>query len=111
MEKEQKQLKECCLELNSYVQKNKGIKEKSIPFAQLIRNYANIDDLTPEIFNTLIEKIIIDEEPSQNYQQKTKEITIIYRFVGKIITLEHVQALNPIPMKSVHQKSFDISHF
>lgn len=102
MEKEQKQLKERCLELNSYVQKNKDIKEKSIQFAQLIRNYANIDDLTPEILNTLIEKIIIDEEASQNYQQKTKEITIIYRFVGKIITLEHIQALNPIPMKSGH---------
>ena len=73
MEKEQKQLKECCLELNSYVQKNKGIKEKSIQFAQLIRNYTNIDDLTPEIFNTLIEKIIINEEPSQNYRRKQRK--------------------------------------
>lgn len=85
MEQEQRQLRLRCAELEACVQKSKNERNKSAQFAKLISQYVNLEDLTPEILNTLIEKITIDETPSLN----TKEICIYYRFVGNISVLEH----------------------
>jgi hypothetical protein len=85
MEKEQQNLKARCLELETYVQKGKNAKNKSIQFAKLISQYVDFEDFNAEVLNTLIEKITINEIPNLS----TKEICIYYRFIGNISVLEH----------------------
>jgi hypothetical protein len=85
IEKEQQNLKARCLELETYVQKGKNAKNKSIQFAKLISQYVDFEDFNAEVLNTLIEKITINEIPNLS----TKEICIYYRFIGNISVLEH----------------------
>ena len=41
-------------------------------------------DLTAEMLNTLIEKIVVHEAVKDSDGTRTQEIEIFYRFVGKI---------------------------
>ena len=50
----------------------------------LIKQYANPTELTAEMLNTLIEKIVIHEAVKDFDGTRTQEIEIFYRFVGKI---------------------------
>ena len=50
----------------------------------LIKQYANPTELTAEMLNTLIEKIVIHEAIKDSDGTRTQEIEIFYRFVGKI---------------------------
>ena len=51
---------------------------------QLIRQYTNPTELTAELLNTLIEKILIHEAVKQPDGTREQEIEIFYHFVGKI---------------------------
>lgn len=64
----------------SQVRQNTSDAEKWIA---LIKKYAYPTELTAELLNTLIEKIVIFE-PENNDGEKTQKIEIHYRFVGKI---------------------------
>ncbi len=50
----------------------------------LIKQYANPTELTAELLNTLIEKIIIHEATKTEDGKREQEIEIYYRFIGKI---------------------------
>lgn len=50
----------------------------------LIKQYANPKELTADLLNTLIEKIVIHEAVKGEGGMRDQEIEIIYRFVGKI---------------------------
>ena len=50
----------------------------------LIKQYANPTELTAELLNTLIEKIIIHEANKSADGMRDQEIEIYYRFIGKI---------------------------
>ena len=50
----------------------------------LIKQYANPKELTAELLNTLIEKIVIHEAVKGEDGMRDQEIEIFYRFVGKI---------------------------
>ena len=50
----------------------------------LIKQYANPTELTAEMLNTLIEKIVVHEAVKDFDGTRTQEIVIFYRFVGKI---------------------------
>lgn len=50
----------------------------------LIKQYANPKELTAELLNTLIEKIVIHEAVKGEGGMRDQEIEIFYRFVGKI---------------------------
>ncbi len=50
----------------------------------LIKQYANPTELTAEMLNTLIEKIVVHEAVKDSDGTRTQEIVIFYRFVGKI---------------------------
>ena len=50
----------------------------------LIKQYANPTELSAEMLNTLIEKIVIHEATKGTDGTRTQEIEIFYRFVGKI---------------------------
>lgn len=57
--------------------------EKLSKFLKIVKSYTEIEELTPEILNSFIEKIYIGE--TEKYDgRKMQEIEIIYKFVGAI---------------------------
>ena len=53
-------------------------------WVDLIKQYANPTELTAELLNTLIEKIVIHEATKGDDGMREQEIEIYYRFIGKI---------------------------
>lgn len=51
---------------------------------ELIKQYANPTELTAELLNTLIEKIVVHEAVKYESGFREQEIEICYRFIGKI---------------------------
>lgn len=57
--------------------------EKLSKFLKVVKSYTKIEELTPEILNSFIEKIYIGE--TEKYDgRKMQEVEIIYKFVGAI---------------------------
>ena len=57
--------------------------EKLSKFLKMVKTYSEIRELTPEILNSFVEKIIISE--TEWYAgRKMQEVKIIYKFVGAI---------------------------
>ena len=57
--------------------------EKLSKFLKVVKSYTEIEELTPEILNSFIEKIYIGE--TEKYDgRKMQEVEIIYKFVGVI---------------------------
>ena len=57
--------------------------EKLSKFLKVVKSYTEIEELTPEILNSFIEKIYIGE--TEKYEgRKMQEVEIIYKFVGAI---------------------------
>lgn len=55
--------------------------EKLSKFLKVVKSYTKIEELTPEILNSFIEKIYIGE--TEKYDgRKMQEVEIIYKFVG-----------------------------
>ncbi len=50
----------------------------------LIKQYANPTELTAELLNTLIEKIVVHEAVKSEDGSREQEVEIFYRFIGKI---------------------------
>ena len=50
----------------------------------LIKQFSSPTELTAEMLNTLIEKILVHEATKDADGNRTQEIEIVYRFVGKI---------------------------
>lgn len=50
----------------------------------LIRRYANPTELTPELVNALIEKILVHEAVKSKDGAREQEVEIFYRFIGKL---------------------------
>lgn len=62
-------------------QKNSGNAEK---WVKLIQQYTDLEELTAEVLNTLIDKILVHEAVNGADGIKEQEVEIFYRFVGKI---------------------------
>ena len=57
--------------------------EKLSMFLKVVKSYTEIEELTPEILNSFIEKIYIGE--TEKYDgRKMQEVEIVYKFVGAI---------------------------
>ena len=57
--------------------------EKLSKFLKVVKSYTKIEELTPEILNSFIEKIYMGE--TEKYDgRKMQEVEIIYKFVGAI---------------------------
>ncbi len=50
----------------------------------LIKQYSSPTELTADMLNTLIEKVLVHEATKDADGNRTQEIEIVYRFVGKI---------------------------
>lgn len=53
-------------------------------WVKLIKQYANPTELTAELLNTLIEKILVHEATTDAEGYRVQEVEIFYRFIGKI---------------------------
>ena len=58
--------------------------EDAQKWVELIKQIGSPEELTAEILNALIEKIIIHEATEDDFGFRQQEIEIIFRFVGKI---------------------------
>ena len=50
----------------------------------LMKRYVNPTELTAELLNTLIEKIVVHEAVKGEDGSREQEVEIFYRFIGKI---------------------------
>ena len=51
---------------------------------ELIRRYTNIAELSADLLNALIEKVVIHEATKDTDGSRVQEVEIYYRFIGKI---------------------------
>lgn len=67
-------------QLNSVREQENGVEK----WVELMKQYTAIDELTADMLNMLIEKILVHEAVKDTDGNRTQEIEIFYRFVGKI---------------------------
>ena len=82
-EDEGNELKMKIQELKTALASSVQDEEKLSKFLKVVKSYTEIEELTPEILNSFIEKIYIGE--TEKYGgRKMQEVEIIYKFVGAI---------------------------
>ena len=82
-EDEGNDLKTKIQELKNALDSSVQDEEKLSKFLKVVKSYTKIEELTPEILNSFIEKIYIGE--TEKYDgRKMQEVEIIYKFVGAI---------------------------
>ncbi len=81
---EQQELVEKIERLTAELSAEKETNDNAEKWIALIKQYANPDELTAELLNALIEKIVIHEATKGEDGMRDQEIEIYYRFVGKI---------------------------
>ena len=82
-EDEGNELKTKIQELKNALASSVQEEEKLSKFLKVVKSYTKIEELTPEILNSFIEKIYIGE--TEKYDgRKMQEVEIIYKFVGAI---------------------------
>ena len=82
-EDEGNDLKQKIVELQNALAASVQDEEKLSKFLKVVKTYTEIQELTPEILNSFIEKIYIGETEKYN-SRKMQEVEIIYKFVGAI---------------------------
>ena len=81
---EQQELVEKIEKLKSELATEKQTTADAEKWIALIKQYSEPTELTAEMLNTLIEKIVVHEAVKDSDGTRTQEIEIFYRFVGKI---------------------------
>ena len=82
-EEEGNDLKQKTIELQNALSASVQDEEKLSKFLKVVKTYTEIQELTPEILNSFIEKIYIGE--TEKYDgRKMQDVEIIYKFVGAI---------------------------
>lgn len=78
-------------ELSEKVQKLKEAMDTAVQsvddaekWVKLIKQYANPAELTAELLNTLIEKILVREAATDAEGNRVQEVKIFYHFIAKI---------------------------
>lgn len=82
-EDEGNDLKQKILELQNALATSVQDEEKLSKFLKVVKTYTEIQELTPEILNSFVERIYIGETERYN-DRKMQEVEIIYKFVGAI---------------------------
>ena len=50
---------------------------------KLVERYSNIEELTPEIIRSFVDKIIVHEKRKENGHYR-QEVEIVYNFIGTV---------------------------
>lgn len=82
-EDEGNDLKQKTIELQNALTASVQDEEKLSKFLKIVKAYTEIQELTPEILNSFVERIYIGETERYN-DRKMQEVEIIYKFVGAI---------------------------
>lgn len=82
-EDEGNELKQKIIELQNALSASVQDEEKLSKFLKVVKTYTEIQELTPEILNSFVERIYIGETERYN-DRKMQEVEIIYKFVGAI---------------------------
>ncbi|MCM1055680.1 MAG: DUF4368 domain-containing protein, partial [Bacteroides sp.] len=83
-QEEQAQLEEKKQVLHAKLDKSEQDSEGAEKWLTLIRKYTELTELTAPLLNELIDKIVVHQAENDENGNKTQEIEIFYRFVGKI---------------------------
>ncbi len=82
-ETEQAELEGKIAELNETIKANRENGENAENFVDLIKQYADIDELTQALLNTLIDRIEV-HEPEEVEGEYIQKIDVFYKFVGRL---------------------------
>ena len=83
-EREQLQLKEKREMMAAEIARNDEVYENIEKFLPIIRKYTDIQELTAQILNELIEKIVVHEKVIAEDGTKSQQVDIYYKFIGCI---------------------------
>ena len=81
---EQQELDEKIRTLEAELSTEKKVTDNAEKWIAVLKQYSNPTELTAELLNTLVEKILIHETEENSFGETELVIDIIYRFVGKI---------------------------
>ena len=81
---EQQELAEKIERLNADLAAEQQSAVDAEKWVNLIKQYVNPTELTAELLNALIEKIVVHEAVKDESNTRTQEIEIYYRFIGKV---------------------------
>ena len=82
-ETEQAELTEKAQTLKAEIEKDKKEKDEILDFLCLVEKYSSIEELTPEIIRSFVDKIIIHEKRKENGHYR-QEVEIVYNFIGAV---------------------------
>ena len=82
-ETEQADLTEKAQTLKAEIEKDKKEKDEILDFLCLVEKYSSIEELTPEIIRSFVDKIIIHEKRKENGHYR-QEVEIVYNFIGAV---------------------------
>lgn len=82
-EKEQGELEAAVGEYETTISTNRTNNENAANFVELIKRYADIDELTQALLNTLIDRIEV-HEPEEINSEYSQKLDIYYKFIGII---------------------------
>ena len=81
---EQEELDKKIQAIRAELEAEKELKNNAEKWINLIRKYVHPTELTAELLNALIEKIVVHEATKRPDGTREQEIEIFYRFIGKI---------------------------
>ena len=83
-QKEQDELQELISVLTAKLKEQKEETNDKAKWIELIKSFTDPQELTADLLNALIEKIVVHEATTAEDGMKEQEVEIYYRFVGKI---------------------------
>lgn len=83
-QEEQTQLESKKQELQAKLDKSAQDTDGAEKWLSLIRKYTELTELTAPLLNELIDKIVVHQAENDEEGNRTQDIEIYYRFVGKI---------------------------
>ena len=82
-ETEQAELTEKAQTLKAEIEKDKKEKDHILDFLCLVEKYSSIEELTPEIIRSFVDRIIVHEKRKENGHYR-QEVEIVYNFIGAV---------------------------
>lgn len=81
---EQQELDAKIQQLRSSMEADQQSVQDAEKWIELIRRYTNIAELSADLLNALIEKVVVHEATKNADGSRVQEVEIYYRFIGKI---------------------------
>ena len=107
MEGLQKDIAECNLALENEHHKIWSASR----FADLISQYETFEEITPEIVNTFVEKIVVHEREVKGSQTCPQQVDIHFNFVGAFIPDGFIKPLSPEEQKAAEEHAALLARF